>query len=61
MERKIGERFEYDGVALECIESKEICNCNGCFFYVRKGCHDQTCFFKLRSDGKDVIFKEIKK
>ena len=63
-ELKVGER-----VTLEAIE-KDVCNgCDGCFF-----CHDDTCYnptyndwadgFQCesedRSDGKRIIFKEVK-
>ena len=63
MERQIGERFDYDGVTLEVVESGA---CKGCLFF--KGflhCeeHDMEvtgdCGPVNRSDGKSVKFQNV--
>ena len=63
-ELKVGER-----VTLEAIE-QDVCNgCDDCFFAYDDTCYNPTyngwcdgfqCEPKERSDGKNVIFKEIK-
>ena len=62
-ELKVGERFS---VTLEIIENN---SCDGCFFGHDDICYNPTyngwcdgfqCEPKERSDGKNVIFKEIK-
>lgn len=60
-EIKVGERVT---IILEAVEEK---SCNGCFF---NGADDYCgatslglkleCIAQFRSDGKDVIFKEVK-
>ena len=74
MERKIGERFEYNGTTLEVveqsIENKDISRvCKGCYFYENSMlCYSYKgdrivgeCSCYLRIDRKEVIFKEIEK
>lgn len=64
MERKIGERFKYNGVTLECIEHSEG-TCNGCYFWsnnfwmMNSFCKNIGCCPSARSDSKFVIFKEV--
>ena len=63
MERQIGERFDYDGVTLEVVESGA---CKGCLFF--KGflhCEEHDievtgdCGPVNRSDGKSVKFQKV--
>ena len=63
-ELKVGER-----VTLEVIEQNVSNGCDDCFFGYDDICYNQTyngwcdgfqCEPKERSDGKNVIFKEIK-
>lgn len=73
MERKIGEKFSYNGTTLEVVkqslENKDIENaCNGCYFKSNFmfGCYKNNeitgeCSCYSRIDKKDVIFKEIEK
>ena len=63
MERKIGERFSYNGTTLE-VEKMENDFCADCYFrhliscyYVKKV--TGFCSRELRKDGTDVIFKEV--
>ena len=63
MERKIGERFDYNGVTLEVV--KESFGCLGCYFihnmcvlYINNIGH---CPSEYRSDNQSVIFREVKK
>lgn len=60
-EFKVGER-----VTLEAVEQN---GCDGCFFEIDDTCHNQTyndwaggfeCQPEDRSDGKSIIFKEVK-
>ena len=58
-EFKIGERVT---ITLEVVEQK---GCKGCFFEGEDGCCGATslgleCVPKYRSDGKSVIYKEVK-
>ena len=53
-ELKVGERVT---TTLEVVEQGE--TCEGCFFADKEGC-PYLCFKDMRSDGKDVIFKEVK-
>lgn len=65
MERKIGERFEYNGTTLEVELEKEDEKdvCIGCYF--RGWCCSYSkevtgfCSRRTRKDCKDVIFKEV--
>lgn len=61
-ELKIGERVT---ITLEAVEAVKGKGCDGCFFDGRNGCCvaislGMECVPKYRSDGKDVIFKEVK-
>lgn len=58
-ELKVGERVT---ITLEAVEQD---GCDGCFFDIQEGgytcmCKHRCCKFN-RSDGKGVIFKEVKK
>ena len=57
-ELKVGERVT---ITLEAVERN---NCEGCFFDIQEGgytcmCKHRCCKFN-RSDGKYIIFKEVK-
>ena len=52
-ELKVGERVT---TTLEVVEQGD--SCEGCFAD-KEGC-PYLCFKDIRSDGKDVIFKEVK-
>ena len=63
IERQIGEKFDYDGVRLEVVESGP---CKGCHFFVNganiycKGFNGEIngpCIG--RSDGKSVKFQKV--
>ena len=64
MERKIGETFDCNGVKL-CVKEDIDC-CIGCFFYENNiscsSCHGDIgeCDRIGRTDGKSVIFEEVK-
>ena len=51
---KVGER-----IVLEVVESKYTFDCDGCFAGDDIPCTGICCDFE-RSDGKNVIFKEVK-
>ena len=57
-ELKVGERVT---ITLEAVEQN---GCEGCFFEEMDGCGASLigfdCVSKYRSDGKSVIFKEVK-
>ena len=52
-ELRIGQRVT---ITLEVVEQSE---CNGCFFNDKEGC-PYLCLSGSRSDGKSVIYKEVK-
>lgn len=62
IERKIGERFDFDGKTLEVVINK---GCSGCYFnneicyeyYPDRGYCGNLC----RTDKKSVIFREVTK
>lgn len=60
MERKIGERFDYNGVTLEVVNQ---IGCEGCYFYTLVMCDKSLgkCYDMDRSDKQSVIFKEVTK
>ena len=67
MERKIGERFDYEGVTLKVVKAKDG-SCYGCYFYVNEitcSCSVKDaigpCAEYKRSDMQSVIFKTIKR
>lgn len=56
-ELKVGERVT---ITLEVVEEN---GCEGCFFFGKYRCFaplKSKCSNVVRSDGKDVIFKEVK-
>lgn len=59
--RKIGERFDYNGVTLEVVEEKKP-TCKECYFYKNKIASDPCLSCVSRTDNwNEVIFKEVKK
>ena len=68
MERKIGEIFDYKGKMLEVVKSPEDIEtwyCTDCYFRPFISCTCVTaitghCSSGLRTDGTDVIFREVK-
>lgn len=61
-ELKVGERVTITLKAVEAVEGK---GCDGCFFdgrhsYCAAILLEMECTAKYRSDGKNVIFKEVK-
>ena len=65
MERKIGERFDCDGVKLEVTNEKD-CSCEGCCFHYTQFCFNDDimdiigpCASSCRDDETDVIFKKV--
>lgn len=65
MERKIGERFDYNGVTLEVVKQL---GCKGCYFFNMLDMSDCNnleirghCGISFRTDKKPVIFKEVEK
>ena len=61
-EIKVGERVT---VTLEAVEAVEGKGCDGCFFDRRDGfclaiLLGMECTSKYRSDGKNIIYKEVK-
>ena len=59
-ERKIGERFNFNGTTLEVVEAKQY-DCLGCFFNFKRinFCKKMKCAPFERSDHNDVYFKEV--
>lgn len=56
-ELKVGERVT---ITLEVVEEN---GCEGCFFYGKYRClapSKSKCSNVVRSDGKDIVFKEVK-
>lgn len=58
-ELKVGERVT---ITIEVVEQ---ISCKGCFFYGVYGCYspiflESECAAECRSDGKDIIYKEVK-
>ena len=66
MERKIGERFTFNGVMLE-VEEVKTSLCTGCYLhkerilnsYSRSSNDVGVCFASHRTDGKYVIFRKV--
>lgn len=63
IERKIGERFDYNGVTLEICPKK---SCKGCYLMFKNVCIKYLdmagyCGSSSRSDNTSIIFKEVKK
>ena len=66
MERKIGEIFEHNGEWYQCVKDDYPFSCQKCCFYNggdKKCCEELTgyCSSGYRSDGKEIIFKKLKK
>lgn len=66
MDRKIGETFMWEGLALEVAEAAAGAAhvCEGCYFHE----HEKPCFYvnemcsdESRDDRRNVIFKETNK
>lgn len=56
-ELKVGQRVT---ITLEVVEEN---GCEGCFFFGKYRCFAPSkskCSNVLRSDGKDIVFKEVK-
>lgn len=58
-EKKIGERFEYEGVTLEVVSALDS-PCGQCFFY-HKECDNIYCLPHKRKDKEDVSFRVVEK
>lgn len=60
MERKIGERFEYNGITIEIVET-EYHSCDKCVFFEQslEFCNNIKCADYERFDGKNIYFKEV--
>ena len=66
MDRKIGETFMWEGLALEVAESAADAPhvCAGCYFFDHKEpCYsvNEMCSDESRADRRNVIFKETGK
>ena len=68
MERAIGEIFDFNGAKLQVKNTGDSSSCYGCYFNEPKRtcdgvrCTNQTgeCFPFFRTDGKNVIFVEVR-
>lgn len=58
-DKKIGERFEYEGVILEVVNVLDI-PCEKCFFY-QKECNNICCLPCMRKDEESVSFRVVEK
>lgn len=58
-DKKIGERFEYEGVTLEVVNVLDFL-CGKCFFY-QKECDNIYCLPHQRKDKKSVSFRVVEK
>lgn len=56
-EKKIGERFEYEGVILEVVNVLDF-PCGKCFFY-QKECDNIYCLPHQRKDEESVSFRAV--
>jgi len=57
----IGKKLEFYGKDVVCSERvKWVDGCEKCFFYEDKLCKELICTKERRSDGKDVIFREVR-
>ena len=66
MERRIGEKFEYDGVTLEVAVAPYGNHCSNCYFLLNDKCAESMditgkCYESFRKDHRRVYFKEVKK
>lgn len=68
MERAIGEVFDFKGVMLQVKDAGYKASCNGCYFNGPICKNNETryinqtgeCFRAYRTDGKHVIFVEVR-
>ena len=68
MERAIGEIFDFNGAKLQVKDTGKRISCDGCYFdeseHECPDTHIQDCigycYEPFRSDGKNVIFIEVK-
>lgn len=68
MERKVGETFDFNGVKLQAVDTGREAICNGRFFSdpEHASCDKPKpdrmgyCYGPDRSDGKNVVFVEVK-
>lgn len=61
MEHRIGEIITLlDGRKAEVVEDKELVQCRVCIFGKTSICKGRNCLGVLRTDGKNIIYKEIK-
>lgn len=58
-DKKIGERFEYEGVTLEVVNELDF-SCEKCFFYQGK-CDNIYCLPYQRKDEESVSFRVVEK
>lgn len=58
-DKKIGERFEYEGVILEVVNVLDF-PCGKCFFY-QKECDNIYCLPHQRKDEESVSFRVVEK
>ena len=58
-DKKIGERFEYEGVTLEVVSVLDF-PCGKCFFY-QKECDNIYCLPYQRKDEESVSFRVVEK
>lgn len=56
-DKKIGERFEYEGVTLEVVNVLDS-PCRKCFFY-QKECDNIYCLQSQRKDEESVSFRAV--
>ena len=61
MERKLGEVFEVNGVALRVVEASDTFICDGCYFLDNEQnvCGFQKCLRCERTDDKSVKFVKV--
>ena len=59
-EYKLGQVFSLKNKWWQCLETKELCSCDGCEFDEFCEEVDMFCSRLHRSDGKNVIFKQLR-
>ena len=61
MERKLGEVFKVDGVALRVVEASDTFSCDGRYFLANEQnvCGFQNCLKCERKDNKSVKFVRV--
>lgn len=66
MEREVGEVFDFKGVALQVQDTDYMASCDDCYFdrFGHECLYERGyigyCYRRRRSDGKDVVFVEVK-